>query len=301
MKLFLFGGSGLIGRALLASPRLQEYDLFVISRHPGTRIGEGKSTILPYDNDLLSAQFKGDYGIINLAGAGIGDKLWTNRRKKLILDSRVKAGEYISALVNAAEQKPRFIIQASAVGFYGPRGDELLDEDSSMGKGFLPEVTDKWERSIALDEPDTVRVVYVRTGLVLSEKGGFLAPSLKLFKLFAGGHFGNGKQWMPWIHMEDEVRAIVFLIHQQSAKGAFNLVAPNPVRGKDLFKTLGRVLKRPSWLPAPTFVLKMIPNGFGEELLLTSQNVKPARLLKLGYDFRFQELEKALSDLFNHE
>jgi len=301
MKLFVFGGSGLIGRALLASHRLKEDELFVISRSPGSRNGGGRVTTLPYERDVLAAQLKGDYGIINLAGAGIGDRLWTKKRKKLILDSRVWTGEFISALVNAAGKKPQFIIQASAVGFYGPRGDEPLHEDSPVGKGFLSEVAEQWEGSIKLQEPDSVRVVHIRTGLVLSAKGGFLAPSLKLFKLFAGGHFGNGKQWMPWIHMEDEVGAIVFLLRHPSASGAFNLVAPNPVRGKEFYKTLGRVLKRPSWLPVPAFILRMIPNGFGEELLLTSQHVKPARLLELGFAFRFQKLERALSDLFDHE
>ena len=299
MKVLIFGGSGLIGRALMAHPEAGEWEWIVVTRKPGLKPTRSNALYLPYEEKDLLPHFTGEYGIVNLAGAGIGDRPWTAARKRKILDSRLSVVNMIVSLVSAASVKPRFIVQASAVGFYGTRGDELLDEAAAAGKGFLPDVVEAWENALEVDRG--IRTVFLRTGLVLTAEGGFLSPLLPLFRLFAGGHFGNGRQWMPWIHMDDEVGAIRHLMRDEQATGPFNLVAPNPVRAKEFAAALGKALRRPSWLHLPAFLVRILPNGFGEELLLTSQHVKPRRLLDSGYSFTFSQLRPALEDLFAHE
>ncbi len=301
MRAIVFGGTGLIGSALLASPGMEQYETVVVSRSPVNSKISGKIHQVSYDKNILAELFTGNYGIINLAGAGIGARLWTKSRQRNILESRLWVSGYISELVRSASDKPEFIVQASAVGYYGNRGDEILTEDSGVGHGFLAEVVEKWEGALHVEPGSATRVIFLRTGLVLSAKGGFLQPSVRLFRLFAGGHFGNGQQWMPWIHMADEVGAIHHLMSQKKASGAYNLVAPNPVPGREFYRTLGHALKRPSWLHAPSFILRMIPRGFGEELLLTSQHIRPVRLLESGYAFTYPGLRPALKDLFIHE
>ena len=301
MRAIIFGGTGLIGSALLGSPGMGQYETVVVSRNPEKSKMAGKNRQVSYDKNTLSELFAGDYGIINLAGASIGARLWTKSRQRKILNSRLMVCEYIRELVGSVRDKPAFIVQASAVGYYGNRGDEPLTENSGTGNGFLADVVEKWEAALHLEPGSGTRVIFLRTGLVLSAAGGFLQPSVRLFRLFAGGHFGNGKQWMPWIHMADEVGAILHLMNQKTASGAYNLVSPNPVKGRDFYRALGRTLKRPSWLHVPSFILRMIPNGFGEELLLTSQNVKPMKLLDSDYTFKYPELRPALTDLFLHE
>jgi uncharacterized protein (TIGR01777 family) len=301
MRAIVFGGTGLIGSALLGSPGMGEYETVVVSRNPKKNKSPGTIQHVSYDQKILAGLFKGDYGIINLAGAGIGARLWTKNRQKVILDSRIRVNGFINDLVTSAIDKPDFIIQASAMGYYGNRGDETLTEESGQGHGYLADITGKWEAALHQDTALSARVIFLRTGLVLSAEGGFLQPSVGLFRLFAGGHFGNGQQWMPWIHMADEVGAILHLMAHKTASGAFNLVSPNPVRGLEFYRILGHALRRPSWLHAPSFILRMIPNGFGEELLLTSQHVKPMKLLGSGYTFKYPELRPALTDLFSNE
>ncbi len=298
MKVLIFGGTGLIGQALMAHPSGEGVEWVVVSRRPAkVQPGSGRQ-VVSYDEKELLRHFRGVYGLINLAGAGIGDRPWTGSRRRLILESRLTVSKLISSLVAGADDKPRFIVQASAVGFYGSRGDEHLDEHSAPGKGFLPEVVEAWEKALQVDP--AIRTLYIRTGLVLSASGGFLGPLLPLYRLFAGGHFGNGKQWMPWIHVEDEVSAIHYLMEHGSASGVFNLVGPNPQRAAAFGRALGRALRRPSWLHIPAFLVRLIPSGFGEELLLTSQYVEPKRLLESGFTFRFPDLGPALNDLFGH-
>jgi uncharacterized protein (TIGR01777 family) len=297
MKVLIFGGTGLIGQALLAHPSGGALEWAVVTRNPSRRSAGGVPQ-LAYDEKELLTHFSGDYGLVNLAGASIALRPWTRSRQRVILNSRVSVSEKISSLVNQAPVKPRFIIQASAVGFYGSRGEEHLDERAGIGQGFLPRVTKAWEQAL---KPDAgIRTIFIRTGLVLTGAGGFLAPLLPQFRLFVGGHFGNGRQWMPWIHMEDELGAIFHLMHHPTASGVFNLAAPNPVRAREFARELGRALNRPSWLHIPAPLVRLLPNGFGEELLLTSQYVQPRRLLESGYDFRFTHLPDALNDLFGH-
>nr|HRC87032.1 TIGR01777 family oxidoreductase [Thermoanaerobaculia bacterium] len=198
--------------------------------------------------------------------------------------------------VAAAPEPPAVVVQGSAVGFYGDRGEEVLTEASSPGTGFLPEVCQQWEAATAELEARGVRRPRVRTGVVLSPRGGALPQIALPFRLFAGGPAGNGRQYLPWIHWQDEVAALRFLIDHPTATGPFNLTAPEPASSRDFARTLGQVLGRPSFVPAPAFALRL---ALGEKaaLVLEGQRVMPQQLLELGFRFRFPELRAALEDL----
>jgi uncharacterized protein (TIGR01777 family) len=195
------------------------------------------------------------------------------------------------------KKKPEVLIQASAIGFYGNRGSEILDESSCPGEGFLADVAGKWEESTRSVEENGVRRVIIRTGVVLGSKGGVFSRLLFPYRFFAGGPVGNGKQWMSWIHIEDEIEGILFLMERPDLRGSFNLTAPQPVPNKLFSQEMGRLLRRPAWLPVPGFVLKLIFGEMGEETILTSQRVFPARLRKAGYKFVFPDLAGTLSDI----
>jgi uncharacterized protein (TIGR01777 family) len=199
--------------------------------------------------------------------------------------------------VALAAQKPRALIQASGIGYYGNRGDELLDEASTAGTGFLSDVALKWEKSTEPVEALGVRRAIIRTGIVLGRNGGFLSRVLLPFKLFMGGYMGSGRQWLSWIHMEDEVGAICFLLEREDARGAFNLSAPQPLTAKDFFHEVGNALGRPSWLPVPGFALHMALGEMADELILYGQRALPKRLLETGYAFHYPSARKALVNL----
>lgn len=301
MKVILFGGTGFIGKAILSSAWINDYTVVVVSRTPPTKKTDEAVEYIPYDSDKILSHFKDEYGIINLAGAGIGDSLWTPRRKGLLLESRLAIALLISELVKKSKDKPLVILQASAVGYYGSQGHEVLTEKSSKGQGFLADLCFAWEGALSLEQSLKTRLVFLRTGLVLASDGGMLPKLALSFRLFMGGYFGNGKQWMPWIHIADEVSAIKFLLEENKAKGPYNLVAPNPVQMKILFWEFGKKLRRSSWLHLPAFVIRLLPGGFGEELLLVSQKVKPEKLINQGFKFQFEQLESALNELYPHE
>jgi uncharacterized protein (TIGR01777 family) len=215
----------------------------------------------------------------------------------VIRDSRVNAGRAVVDAVESAEQKPRVVIQASGVGYYGDRGDEILDEEASPGDGFLAELAyEDWEPSTAPVEEMGVKRAIIRTGGVFSTEEGALPRLVLPFRLFVGGHIGSGDQWVSWIHIQDEVRAIRFLIEHEEARGAFNLVAPEPMTNAGLGKTIGQVMHRPAWIPVPGFAMKL---AFGEvaDVLLESQRAIPKRLLQLGFEFHYPEAKAALEDL----
>jgi uncharacterized protein (TIGR01777 family) len=234
--------------------------------------------------------------IINLAGAGIADQRWTDARKRIIVDSRVQAGNAIVEAVKQAQGKPAVVVQASAVGYYGPDGPFDKTEDSPPGSDFLSRVCERWEASTGEVEAERVRRVVIRTGFILSDKGGALSRLIMPYRFFAGGPLGSGRHWVPWIHIADEVGAIRFLIENTAASGAYNLTAPAPVTNRALSHELGAVLRRPSLVPVPSLALRLM---FGEmaNMLLTGQRAVPSRLLAAGYKYRFPELQSALRDL----
>jgi hypothetical protein len=242
--------------------------------------------------------------VINLAGAsiageglgGILTQRWSDAVKQRIRQSRTNAGQALVQAIAAAKNKPRLLIQSSAVGYYGPRGSEDVPENTAAGDDFLAQVCQEWEDSTLQVEEIGVRRVVVRTGLVLTEEGGILPMMLLPFRFFVGGPIGNGRQGIPWIHINDEINAIIYLLKNEAAHGAYNLSAPNPVNSKQFGKVAGKVLGRPSLFPTPGFALKL---ALGEKatLVLDGQRAIPNRLLEAGYKFTFTNLEKALKDL----
>ncbi len=239
----------------------------------------------------------GAYAIVNLAGENIAEGRWTAERKRRIRQSRLNAGRAVVEAVQKAKQKPSVVVQASGVGYYGPRGDEEITEDFSPGSDFLGKLALKWEYSTAPVEDWGVRRVVIRTGVVLSLEGGALPRLLLPFRFFVGGPLGDGRQWVPWIHITDEVRAIRFLMEKEDARGPYNLTAPNPVTNRELVRVLGQVLRRPAWFPVPAPVLRLLL-GEMSAVLLTGQRALPRRLLETGFAFRFPDIRSALQNLF---
>ena len=231
--------------------------------------------------------------MINLAGEPIAAKRWTERQKKRIRDSRIAATKSLVEAISVARGKPSFLVNASAVGYYGARGDEAVTEETPPGNDFLSAVCRDWENEAIQAERFGVRVIRLRTGIVLGRGGGALAKMALPFKLFVGGPLGSGNQWMPWIHLDDEVGFIVFLIQNADAKGAFNVTAPHPERMKDFCRTLGQVMRRPAWLGAPAFAVRL---ALGEMsgMLLTGQRALPAAAERLGFELKYPTLLEAL-------
>lgn len=299
MKVIITGGTGLIGRALAASLIDDHHQAIILTRDPEKTKDEPSGVqLVKWDGQSAEGwaeHLDGADAVVNLAGASI-DKRWTPAHKQLVKESRVKAGEAVTAAITAAKKKPKVLTQASAVGYYGSRGDEIITEESTPGDDFLAGVCQAWEESSKGVEDQGVRRVVIRTGIVLSTKGGALARLLPVYRAFAGGPAGSGKQYMPWIHISDEINAIRFLIENEGASGVFNLAAPDPITNKTFSKTLGRVLNRPSAAIAPGFVMRLV---FGEmaTIILDGQRAIPQHLRVTGYEFRFTELETALRHL----
>lgn len=306
MRVILTGGSGLIGRALIENLLQDDHELIVLSRTPHQHV-----STLPYKVQLIgwdagSAEgwahlVEGTDAIINLAGENIGGKSfipprWTPARKRRILDSRLNAGQAVLDAIQQADHKPKLLIQASAVGFYGNQSQIPCTEESPPGADFLARVCVQWEQSTQPVEALGVRRAIIRTGIVLDPDSGPLARFLLPFKFFLGAYFGTGNQWMPWIHPLDEVRAIRFLLEHPSARGVFNLAAPEPVTNRAFIRTMGDVLRRPAFVPVPAFAMRMLM-GEVASLALEGQMAVPQALQNLGFTFTFPTLKPALTDL----
>ncbi len=301
-RIIITGATGFIGRPLCTHLVEEGYDVVALSRNPvkGAESLPDNISVVKWDAKTAEGWANyadGTYAIINLAGENIGSGRWTQGRKQKILQSRLNAGKAVVQAVERAENKPKVVIQASGIGYYGDRGEEVLDESSLAGSGFLSEVAKQWEESARKVESFGVRYLMIRTGVVLGADGGFLSRVTLPFRLFVGGRLGSGKQWISWIHIDDEVKAIAFLMERQDLQGAFNLTAPNPVTSKDFFSIVGKVMKRPSWLPVPSFLLRLMLGKMAEELILSGQRAAPKRLLECGYEFLFPEAESALGEI----
>lgn len=299
-RVIITGGTGLIGRALAAELIAADYEVVVLSRNP--QRAHGLPTGIRVEVwDGRTAQgwgplADGAYAIVNLAGENLAGGRWTAERKQRIRRSRLDAGQAVVEAVRAAARKPAVVVQASGIGYYGPRGDEEVTEDFPPGSDFLGRLAVEWEASTAPVEALGVRRVVIRTGVVLSREGGAL-PRLALpFRFFLGGPLGSGRQWTPWISIADQVGAIRFLVEHEEARGPYNLAAPHPVTNRELARALGRALRRPAYLPVPAFALRLLL-GEMSAVLLTGQRAVPKRLLEAGFTFRFPRLEDALSDL----
>jgi len=239
----------------------------------------------------------GTDAIINLAGAGIADSPWTEKRKQIIRESRIQAGLALQKAIQAAKAKPKVLLQSSAVGYYGVRtDDQMITEAAPPGKDFLAKVCFDWEMSTAPVAKMGVRRPILRTGIVLSKRGGALPKMMLPFKFFAGGPLGNGKQWMPWIHLTDEVRAIKFLLENPKADGPFNLAAPTPLTNQQFGEVLGAIMRRPAFMPAPAFAMKAVL-GEMSTIVLDGQRAVPQKLEELGFSFTYPALNDALRKL----
>jgi uncharacterized protein (TIGR01777 family) len=285
---------------LAANLAFELYEVIVLTRHPErvTRLPQGVQAV-GWDGRTAAGWgglADGADAIVNLAGESIAAGWWTEARKRRIRESRVNAGRAVVEAVKAATRKPSVLIQASAVGYYGPHGDEAVTETTPFGNDFLASVCRDWEASSAEVESLGVRRAILRTGLVLSRVGGPLPLMRMPFYFFVGGPLGSGKQWFPWIHIADEVGAIRFAMKKTEAQGALNVCAPNPLTNADFSRALAKVMHRPSFMPAPAFAVRLML-GEMSTLLLDGQREIPQRLQQLGFSFRFAEAEPALRDL----
>lgn len=300
MRTIITGGTGLIGRALAAELAAHDHQVIILSRAPeratGLPAGVRAEHWDTHTADGWAPLADGADAIVNLAGESIAAGRWTNERKRRICQSRLDAGRAVVQAVELVRQKPRVVIQASGIGYYGPQGDREITEDAAPGNDFLAQVAIEWEASTAPVEAVGVRWAIIRTGVVLSVEGGAFPRLLLPFRLFVGGPLGGGRQWLPWIHIADQAAAIRFLIETDNAVGPFNLAAPNPLTNAGFGQILGRVINRPSFVPTPGFAMRL---AFGEmsTLLLDGQRAIPKRLLEMGFTFRFPHAEAALRDL----
>ncbi|MCI0580007.1 MAG: TIGR01777 family oxidoreductase [Chloroflexi bacterium] len=306
MRVIITGGTGSLGSRLANSLVQDGHEVVVLSRNPQKHQGDQPAGIRLLQWDAQTAEgwasaADGAAAIVNfagenLAGEGFLPDRWTHEKKRKIRESRLNAGRAVVQAVEAASQKPGLVVQASAVGYYGPCGDEIVTEETPPGNDFLATLCVEWEASTAPVEKMGVRQVIVRTGLVLDRHNGPLPRMLLPYKLFAGGPYGSGRQWWPWVHPADEIGAIRFLMATETATGPYNLTAPNPVTNREFGRVLGRVLGRPSWLPVPAFAMRLLV-GETATVALDGQRAISKRLQELGYTFQFSELEAALRDL----
>ncbi len=304
-RVIISGAAGFLGRALCRALH-GDYEIVALSRDALRAAGEIGPWAKAMEWDARTAgtwarQVEGAYAVINLAGESLAGGRWTQTKRASIVQSRTNSASAIVDAVNSAKVKPAVIIQASAVGFYGLRGDELLTEDAGVGSGFLADVCRRTEAMAARVERSAVRYVAIRSGLVLGQGGGVLPRFIMPYRFFLGGTLGNGRQWLSWISLEDEVRAIRFLMEDQNLSGAFNLAAPNPVTMGEFTHTLGQVLGRPAWTRVPAFVLRLVFGRMADELLLASQKAVPKRLLEAGFTFRYPQLQGALEAIIRGE
>jgi uncharacterized protein (TIGR01777 family) len=296
MHILLTGGTGLIGRRLCRHWLSQGHQLTVWSRKPDevARLCGAGVRGIAHPDDLGSQPVD---AVINLAGAPIADRPWTRKRKALLWDSRITLTEQLITWLERREQRPAVLISGSAVGWYGDGGERELDEDSPpVSEDFASRLCIAWEETAVRAEALGIRVVLVRTGLVLANEGGFLQRLLPPFKLGMGGPIGNGRQWMPWVHIDDQIGAIDFLLNREDAQGPYNVCAPAPARNRDFAKTLAGILHRPSFMPMPAVALRLLM-GELSVLLLGGQRARPGRLQAAGYTFRFTDLRAALENL----
>lgn len=299
MRLVITGATGFIGRALCKALH-KDYEVIALSRDAGRAAKSvgGLAKVIEWDGRTTGSWYKqanGAFAIINLAGENVASGRWNESKKAGILHSRLDSSKAVLDTIMQVDKKPTVVIQASAIGWYGPRQDEQLDENSTPGKGFLASVCQRIESSAEEIEGMGVRCIVIRTGIVLGSDGGAFARLVKPFRFYLGGYLGSGRQWFSWIHLDDEIAAIKFLLENEHLKGVFNLTAPQPVTMKEFCKILGKVLHRPAWLNVPAFAARLAFGEMADEMLLSGQKVLPKRLLNTGFNFQYTNVEQALN------
>ena len=295
MKILISGSHGLVGSALMNSLKDDGHDVFALVRHAPH--DDAEVEWYPERGSLALARLEQMDAVIHLAGESIAEGRWTDERKRSIRESRVKGTTLLSEALANLKHPPQTLLCASAIGYYGDRGDEILTEESVPGNDFLANVCIEWERATRTAAEKGIRVVNLRFGIILSAEGGALAKMLPPFRMGAGGRIGSGKQWMSWIALDDVVGVIKFALASDALRGPVNVVAPNPVTNSEFTKTLGRVLSRPTIFPIPAFGVRLAFGEMADALLLSSQRVEPARLKEIAYTFQYAELVGALTHL----
>jgi hypothetical protein len=297
VRIVLAGATGFLG-GLLRQRLGSSHELVLLTRRPR---GTSGMTEIEWQPDGTAGPWAraldGADAVVNLAGQPLVGRRWSPSRKTALVQSRVEPTRSLVAAIDRASARPRLLISASAVGYYGPHGDEALTEDSAAGHDFLASLCVDWENAALAAETLGTRVVTIRTGLVLSERGGALKPMLLPFRLGLGGPIGSGAQYWPWIHADDWSGIVEFLLDQSTVSGAMNLTAPTPVTNAAFAMILGAVLRRPAILPAPRFVLRVLLGEVADALLLSGQRAEPGRALALGYRFVYEDLETALRQI----
>jgi hypothetical protein len=309
MHILIAGGSGLIGEELTARLVINGHDVTILSRKQKiTQAYPENVRVLRWDGvriDKWADEISNNDVIINLAGENLSGKglfplRWTTRRKVLLLRSRVDAGKVLTLAIENAKRKPFLFVQASGIGIYGMERERIVDESSELGSDYMANLAKQWEASSEPIEDLKIRRVVIRTGVVLSGKGGALRSIVFPYKYYIGGRIGDGQQYYSWIHIKDEVNAILFLIENENAKGVFNLSSPNPVTNNEFGKTISKTIKRPHYFPIPGFFMHLV---FGEvaNMVLEGQRVYPTRLLKEGFKFKYADLPDALLNIIKEK
>jgi len=302
MKLVIAGGSGFLGRPLASALAADGHDVVILTRGhfapPGSARWRSVSWTPNGDAGPWAREIDGAGAVVNLAGESIAGKRWTDAQKKRILDSRVHATRSLVAAARGAATPPPVFVSGSAVGCYGPLGDEIATEDTPPGSDFLAQVCVQWEAEAMRVESDRTRVVCIRTGLVLEKDGGALPQMLPPFTFGMGGPVGSGHQFWPWIHREDWIALVRWAIQTPKVSGAVNFTAPAPVTNADFARALGRAMHRPAFMPAPAFALRLLLGEMADALLLSGQRAVPAMAERLGFRFRYARVDEALGAIF---
>ncbi len=294
MKILVSGSHGLVGKALISSLTADGHEIVRLVRKKPSSPAEVEWH--PNQGKLDAASLEGLDAVVHLAGESIASNRWSDEKKRTIRDSRVKGTSLLSDALARLSRPPSVFLSASAIGYYGNRGDELLTENSAPGDDFLASVCVEWENATRAAMEKGIRTVHARFGIILDAKEGALGKMLTPFRMGIGGRIGDGKQWMSWIAIEDVVKGLKFLISDNTS-GPVNFVAPNPVTNAEFTKTLGRVLSKPTFLPMPEFGVRLAFGEMGDALLLSSQRVKPGVLEEKGFVFRWARLDEALRHL----
>jgi uncharacterized protein (TIGR01777 family) len=308
MKIVIAGGTGFLGRPLADALLKEGHDLIVLTRGSAsgsaarrTAVAAGARSVTWDPNGgpgPWAAEIAGAGAVVNLAGESIAGKRWTGAQKMRILESRVSATRSLAAAIRAAADPPAVFVSGSAVGYYGPLGDEEATEEKPAGADFLAHVCERWEHEALRAAGDRTRVACIRTGIVLEKDGGALPEMLPPFRFGAGGPVGSGRQYWPWIHRDDWVALVRWTIATPAAAGAINATAPHPVTNAVFARALGRAMHRPAFMPAPGFALKLLLGEMAEALLLSGQNAVPAKAMRGGFRFRYEHVDEALRAIF---
>ncbi len=293
MKILVSGASGLVGKHLIPTLLAKGHEIHRLVRKTPISSDEIQWNAETGFSETEQAKLENSVAVVHLAGDNVASENWSDEKKRKIKESRTIGTRVLVDALKKLQNPPKHFISASAIGFYGNRGNEILNEESAKGEGFLPEVCAAWEDEIVKAEA-FARVAFLRIGVVLAKDGGALEKMLTPFKFGVGGTIGSGKQYMSWIALDDLIRMIHFVLENENLRGAFNAVAPNAVSNAEFTKTLGTVLSRPTFLPVPEFAVKTLFGEMGETLLLEGARVVPQKLQNAGFEFDFPNLEDAM-------